>query len=95
MIQIFKSVLLLALIAGFLGFGMGQAFAMKTAIRCNGALINVGDSVFKVLSKCGKPKMELSYKGNPITYYYKQYGMEYKLSFKDGTVSRITRGRQR
>ena len=93
MMQIFKSGLLFLLVVTYLVFSTSNAHAMKIGMRCDGGLINLGDSVFKVVSKCGKPDMEMGYKGRPITYYYSKYGMEYKLSFKNGDVSSITRSR--
>lgn len=74
-----------------------EAFAAKVGMRCNGALINVGDDILKVFMECGKPLVHMEgydiYGNIYIRLSYKKYGMTYKITSKNNTLINISRSR--
>lgn len=74
-------------------FWFSSSYAEKIAYRCNGALINVGDDIFKVTDNCGEPELVVHRKSERLKYYYKSYGMKYTIVFRDSIVIRIMRSR--
>lgn len=78
-------------------FLIGQAAEAKTGMRCGGALINVGDSFYKLYKNCGNPDLKSTYIKNKETYtkmWYEKHGRTYTLTVKEGTVINITARRE-
>lgn len=71
------------------GCSAADAVAARQSLRCNGALISVGDHVYKVHTKCGTPDLIFDRKYESLKYYYKQYGWTYTIIFRGSVVIAI------
>ena len=68
----------------FLGFGLlfsiaSSALAQVEDTRCNGGVVQLGDSVMTVFEKCGEPTRKMGQGGFMTLYYKARDGQEAKI----------------
>lgn len=58
-----------------------------SAMRCNGKIIDVGDTTYKLLKACGQPDAKLIDDwGSRVTYIYNKNGREQRILTIDNIV---------
>ena len=76
--EVMKRAALLA-VFGLLAWIVSPALAQVEDTRCNGGVIQLGDSIVDVFTKCGEPTRKMGQGGFITLYYGKRDGQEAKI----------------
>lgn len=74
----------LVVLTVLIGFGINKE---ANAMRCDGKIVRVGDSVYKLIKNCGRP-LAISYGDWGMTdiYTYEIYGREQSVIIRNGKI---------